>query len=464
MNKPEDNIEKLFQSHINDFDKMPDDSLWADIEANLPPVETPVRKLWRWGLAAALLLFSLIGYVAYQSLDNKQNSDIVGVKENTTKPDTDAQKSIPEKDTKTASRANETHVPEEQATKETIAIRAAENDKTALKENKIQKDKIASDSKSVKSQKAGNSIWKNPVTKSSELIVEKQNIVAIGKKPITAVKEPGKEIAVMFTEDNNIKANETISREIGEANNEQKAIANAEMAKGFSDVDYLNNRNDVAAHAIPFNTRIACEAEVQPQETRESFFKVPAEVYVSLTPSLNYYRVFSNAVINQFNGANNGGRVGWAVQAGAVYPLKLRRLSYRVGLSFFSAQSNFKYNLISGKQVPVRLDNNTFEYVNLESLQTESKKWQVLEIQNDLMYKVRPMQDFILGFKAGSSFTERPVFDAYTGYRFSKQVSHRQILWIETAYAYAINAQKSSYNTFSYHMDKYSLRIGLNFK
>ena len=249
-----------------------------------------------------------------------------------------------------------------------------------------------------------------------------------------------------------------------ESNDQQNVNDQTGDLVRLSDVDYLSNRGDIATNEIPLNTLIAYEAEYHLKEKKESFFKIPSEVYLSITPSLNYYRVFSSTIINQFNGANNGGRVGWAVQAGAMYPLKFRRFSYRVGLSYFSAQSNFRYNVVNRTQLPIRVNNNTFQYVNVESLQSESKKWQVLEIQNDLMYKVRPMQDLILGFKTGSSFTEKPVFDAYAGYRFSKQVSARQILWIEAAYAYAINSQKSRNNTFSYHMDKYSLRIGVNFR
>jgi hypothetical protein len=437
MKKPKDKIEDLFQSHINDFDKMPDDSLWDTIEANLPPVATPVHRLWRWGLAAALLLFSLIGYMAYQSLNTWQKADVIGAKGSTSKSNTTAQKSISKKDAKTASEANESNLTEEYQAKETKAANEAKNDKTAIAENQNQKDKHANSSELTKSQKNRTLINQNPVTKSAELITEKESLAYIGKNQITAVEEN---------------------------NNQQRIITAEEITKGLSAIDYLSNRNNITANAIPLNTHIAYEADYQPQEKKESFFKAPSEVYVSLTPSLNYYRVFANSPINQFNGANNGGRVGWAVQAGAVYPLKFKRMSYRVGLSYFSTQSSFKYNRINRTQMPIRLNNNTFEYVNVESTQAESKKWQVLEIQNDLMYRVRPMQDFIMGFKTGSSFTEKPVFDAYAGYRFSKQVSNRQILWIEAGYAYAINAQKSNNNTFSYHMDKYSLRIGLNFK
>lgn len=449
MNKPEDKIEELFQSHIDDFDKMPNDSLWADIEANLPPVVSPVQKLWRWGLAAALLLFSLIGYLAYQSLDTGQKTGVFGLKDNTSKNKSKSPEANSKKGTKTASEANESILKEEESVRETIVTSEAKNDKIAVAESKALEEKKSSTS--------------NLFTKSAQLITRKER-VSVSKDKTVKEKESEKQLAGAVTKDNQIKDSQTIGSMEEENNIQQNTIAKADDSERLSDVDYLSNRGDIAINEIPLNTHIAYEAEYRPKEKKESFFKTPNEMYVSITPSLNYYRVFSNTIINQFNGASKGGRVGWAIQAGAVYPLKFKRVNYRVGLSYFSAQSNFKYNVVNRTQMPIRLNNNTFEYVNVESLQLESKKWQVLEIQNDLMYKVRPMQDFILGFKAGSSFTEKPVFDAYTGYRFSKQVSNRQVLWIEAAYAYAINAQKSSTHTFSYHMDKYSLRVGVNFR
>lgn len=464
MNKPKDKIEELFQSHIDDFDKMPDDSLWADIEANLPHVASPMHSRWRWSLAAALFLFSLIGYMAYQSLGTRQKPGGIVSKENQVKNTIKSPESIDKKSTKTASEANESNLTEEQSVKDVIAIRGAKNDKLDIVESKTPKESIENSNKVGKRQESKASSASNPVTKSVELLTKKENRTAINQSITVGEKETNKKIAANVSEDNHLKDIQSIIS-MAEANsNQQNAIAKADNSERLSDVDYLSNKGDIIAKEIPLNTHIAYETEHQSVEKKESFFKIPGEVFVSITPSLNYYRVFSNTIINQFNGANNGGRVGWAVQAGAVYPLKFKRINYRVGLSYFSAQSNFKYNVVNRTQMPVRLNNNTFEYVNVESLQSESKKWQVLEIQNDLMYKVRPMQDFILGLKAGSSFTEKPVFDAYTGYRFSKQVSSRQVLWIEAAYAYAINAQKSSNNTFSYHMDKYSLRIGVNFR
>lgn len=463
MNKPKDKIEELFQSHLDDFDKMPDDSLWADIEANLPLAATPVYRLKRWGLAAALLLFSLIGYVAYQSFESGQKIVIAGSKENTPKSGTGMQTPIGKKGTKTASEANESNLAEEESVKETTVTSEAKNDKIALIERTITKEQVANRNKIKKQQTNKISITQNPVTKSLELITQKERVTNGNKHRTVEGKEAEKQIIAVVAEDNQVKDSQKIIK-IEIESNQQNAIAKTDASERLSDIDYLSNRSDITANEIPLNRYITYEAEYRPIEPKESFFKAPSEVFVSLTPSLNYYRVFSNTIINQFNGANNGGRVGWAVQAGAVYPLKFRRFNYRVGLSYFSAQSNFRYNVVNRTQMPVRLNNNTFEYVNVENLHTESKKWQVMEIQNDLMYKVRPMQDFILGFKAGSTFTEKPAFDAYTGYRFSKQVSNRQILWIEAAYAYAINAQKSTSNTFSYHMDKYSLRIGLNFR
>lgn len=464
MNKPEDKIEELFQSHINDFDKMPDDSLWDDIEMNLPPIAKPGIRLWRWGLAAALLLFSLVGYVAYQSLNNGEKTDEAGVKSNRHKSEAEAKRLVNKNDAKTVQEANENNQLSNDEPMELLADKEAKNNKIVVAEDKSKKEKVGFRNKVAKKSENRLFVDPNSIVKSSELIAQKTSSGKKGKKHRVAQQDFQGQIVALAAEVeavHDIEKNRTIEEE---RNNQIIAVTEKVDFERISAPDYLSGHEVSLANAIPLNTNITYEAAHHPEEKKESFFKTPSEVYISLTPSLNYYRVFSNAIINQFNGANNGGRLGWAVQAGAVYPLKFRRLSYRVGLSYFSAQSNFKYNLISRTQMPIRLNNNTFEYVNVESTQAESKKWQVIEIQNDLMYKIRPLQDFILGFKAGSSFTEKPVFDIYTGYRFTRQVNHRQTMWIEAAYAYALNARQSSKNTFSYHMDKYSLKIGVNFR
>jgi hypothetical protein len=457
MNKPEDKIEELFQSHINDFDKMPDDSLWESIEANLPPVVRPDRSLWRWGIAAALLLFSLIGYVAYQSFSTRQNKDIISAKENNPQGNRETGKIADRKDTKKAYQTNENELTHEEAWKEKT-VRESENNLIDVTENVVNKDR----------RKPRHKYFSKPVsesdTKLSGLITSQSSRSHRGKALKKLIEKSPEQALTLINKDNEIKDIEENRITVEQEHTPEIVVTKKEDLDRLMSPDYLNGHEGNLANVIPFNTRITFEAPYDPVEKSEGFFKTPSEVYVSLTPSLNYYRVFSSMPINQFNGAGNGGRLGWALQAGVVYPLKLRRFSYRVGAGYFSAQSNFRYNLLSGRQQPIRLNNNTFEYGNIESTQSESRKWQVVELQNDLMYKVRPMQDFILGFKTGANLGQRPVFDVYTGYRFSKAISHRQTFWVEIAYAYALNAQQSSRSTFSYHMDKYSLRVGLNYR
>ncbi|MFD0878332.1 hypothetical protein ACFQ1A_29470, partial [Massilia pinisoli] len=146
MNKPKDKIEELFQNHLDDFDKMPDDSLWADIEANLPPVATPVYKHWRWGLAAALLLFSLIGYVAYETFNDKPQSGLIGLKENSLKSSTDSQRKINNKGTKTTLEANRIKLTEEEKENEIEALGKAKNDKESVIKNLTPNENIADNS------------------------------------------------------------------------------------------------------------------------------------------------------------------------------------------------------------------------------------------------------------------------------------------------------------------------------
>jgi len=458
MNKPKDKIEELFQNHSDDFDRMPDDSLWDNIEAHLPPA-TPVYRLWRWGLAAALLLFSLVGYVAYELYGTNQQTDLAGKKENTSKRNADSENQEAQKSTKNELQEPNKDLVRDYVTQDEIAALAAEKQKNKTSDYAGRKEKA-----SITVNKRALSKASNKLNSTNESVIAQSTQIHTKQKTdktqIPADGASANEIAAVITENSvqiPLNATETSDSHVVIA-------AQVEENKRLSELASLAGHPAVFENYIAFNTTIAYKPEYRPEERKESFFKAPSELYVSLTPSLNYYRVISTMPINQFNAANNGGRVGWAVQAGAVYPLKIRRMNYRVGLSYFSTQSNFKYNVFTGRQQTIRLDNNTFGYVNINDLMTESKRWHVLEVQNDLMYKIRPMHDLILGFKAGSSFSEKPVFDAYTGYRLSKQVNHRQIFWIEAAYAYAINGQQSSRNAFSYHMDKYSLRIGVNFK
>ena len=462
MNKPKDKIEELFQNHSDDFDRMPDDSLWDNIEAHLPPA-TPVYRLWRWGLAAALLLFSLVGYVAYEFYGTNQQTALAGKKENTSKRNADSENQEAQKSTKNELEEPNQDLVRDYATQDEIAALEAEKDNNKtnddIRTEEKEKTSIASTVNKQKLNKASNKL-KSTNEASIAQNSQRGTKQKTNKPQISSNGTSANGIAVVNSENSTqmpLNATET-------SDSQAVLAAQAEAGERLSGLASLAGHPAVFDNEIAFNTAIASEPEYKPEEKKESFFKAPSELYVSLTPSLNYYRVISTMPINQFNAANNGGRVGWAVQAGAVYPLKIRRMNYRVGLSYFSTQSNFKYNVFTGRQQTIRLDNNTFGYVNIDDSRTESKRWHVLEIQNDLMYKIRPMHDLILGFKAGSSFSEKPVFDAYTGYRLSKQVNHRQIFWIEAAYAYAINGQQSSRNAFSYHMDKYSLRIGVNFR
>lgn len=439
MNKPKDKIEELFQSHSDDFDKMPDDKLWETIEAQLPPI-APKHIFLRWSLAAALLLFSLIGYWVYQSFTRPD------------KPVMGQSGKVPVKTAEKYATINSREDAEKTAektkgntNKNQTAGEAYQATVVMLHDKKEDKSKILAERQP---KKSANSQQMTKDTAAPKLFAEnkEQAVAAEVYSPKTAsVSERENDLtnAVQLTE-----------------------IPVIQQADGpdnrLAEVNYLATKDRYHTNGIPFNTHIAYEPVYHPEP--EPFFKTPAEWYVSLTPSLSYYRVFSNVLINQFSGASNGGRIGWAIQAGGVYPLKIRRLNYRVGVSYFSAQSNFKYSVVKGKQEPIRLNNNTFAYGAIESMETDSKKWQVFELQNDLLFDINHKQQAVIGVKAGSDFSKKPVFDTYLGYRFSKPVNARQVIWLEMAYAYAINAQNSSNRAFSYHMDKYSLRVGLNFR
>jgi hypothetical protein len=396
--------------------------------------------------------------VAYQALSTGQNNAMISVKENGIDKDKEAKKISDKRDVKTATEATENSL----VAKASGTAKEPENNRINMAENMFNQEQ--SERQYTADKKSLSKASSAPGIKSSGFTTYQSSRRKGTEKQKELTEEIPEQALAVIAKNEEIKDIEKSRINTEEENNPGIAVTKNETSDRFASPDYLNAHEGNLANAIPLNTRIIYEAAYQIEESKESFFKAPSEAYVSFTPSLSYYRVFSSIPINQFNGADNGGRLGWAVQAGVVYPLKLRRFSYRVGVGYFSAQSNFRYNLLNGRQQPIRLNNNTFEYGNIESPQSESKKWQVLEIQNDLMYKVRPMQEFILGFKAGGNVGQKPVFDAYTGYRFSKSISHRQTLWVEIAYTYALNAQQSSRNTFSYHMDKYSLRVGLNYR
>ena len=429
MNKPKDKIEELYQQHLDAFDKAPDDSLWEGIEANLPP-ENKTRLPWAWMSLAALLLITLGGgYYMYQANTSKQENKIL------------TQQTGDNQSTKTS---NETPITDKPGNIEPDI--PGINEKQNLTETPTYKRK------EVTVQTSGIAISATVKEKRGEDNINPAKVnIGLSK----ATNETNMVIQNSKSEESEI-TNESDK-------NTDLAVEKIAEPSVTSDLYYLKSKEVNFKYSIPFDTKIAYQAQENTKHKEPLVFIPPAEVFVAITPSLNYYRVFSNALISQFDGANNGSRIGWTLQAGVVYPLRHKKLKYRASVGYFSSQSDFKYKLTDSRQEIHKLDNNTIEYIPVQSMQSESKRWHVLEIQNDILYRIRPNHELIIGLKAGSNFTEKPIFHTYLAYRLSKPIASRQMLWIEPSYAYALNAQQSANHTFSYRMDKYGLRVGLSY-
>lgn len=443
MENFEDNLEKEYHERFHDFEEMPNDILWANIQARIEP-EQKKRTIFIWwtntrnrSIAAGILLGFLFGGYLLSSLldDSKKVSNFNGKTINAT---TSKQTSAKSTTKSTQIIDNEVNINREKAKK-------ADNNLVELNERR---DPIASRAKIAKPNQ--------------ERVVSENSsaVVSLTKSPTIAENKN----STLINEISSIEIKSPIEGELS-----KEAGLNTSKMIEFEKLVFLDSRK---AKFGNFNKILEIQiASNEPYEIEEPsrermVFIPPSEVFANVSPMLSYY-VFSpnrndNFMVNNLNGSSN--RLSFAAQLGFVYPLT-KKLDIRTGLSYMAGKSNISYGVSDLNQKVVKLiDEHTIEVSPANSIYSERKNWQYLELQSDLLYDIRKLQALSLGFRAGiqTDAINKPIFNARLGYLMSKPVNNKIALWIEPSVVFSLSSRHSLDNYFMYHTTGFSLNMGVS--
>jgi hypothetical protein len=249
---------------------------------------------------------------------------------------------------------------------------------------------------------------------------------------------------------------------------ENQAISDKKMNLNIAFL--ASKKVNIPQNEMPINLPAlnSVEPEIAFEETpkRRLVFIPPTEVFANVTPMLSYY-VFSpnkgdNLLVNNFNSSSD--RLSFAAQLGFVYPIA-KKLDLRTGFSFTAGQSKISYGLTNNNQRKVTIiDELNIEIEPTKSVITESRNWQYVEVQSDLLFEIKKLHSLSFGIRAGvqTSALNKPVFNGRIGYRVSKPVNNRVALWLEPSASFSLSSQSSIENHFLYHTTGFGLNIGVS--
>lgn len=479
MENFEDNIEKEYHERFQDFEEMPDDAVWNKIQERISP-EPEKRPIIFWwnsyrsmGIAASVLLGLLTGGYLFSTFfdttkpqSNKiTKSTPVGEKkqatestqlltENNTKTNSESQPKT------TAERNNELIISSESDEIKT-AIAAKTINKKDSKPNEIlhSETNVAIGDKNIEKTE---SVVSAPIeTLAKQESLPKTNAVFGSNPPILSENQI---IELASTNKEEAKDNINIPKKSDDINVEKQNVFTQELVfltPKITDIQSVNKILNVPA--LPQNEPVVAFEE--PRRERLVFIP-PTEIYANVSPMLSYY-VFSpnrtdNFVVKDFNSSSD--RLSFAAQMGVVYPLS-KKLDIRTGLSFMAGKSNFSYGLTNNNQKVVKvIDELNIEVQPVNSINTEYRNWQYLELQSDLLYTIKTLHALSVGFRAGvqTSALNKPVFNGRIGYRISKPVNNRVALWLEPSVVISLSSQESLNNHFLYRTTGFGLNMGVS--
>ncbi|MDZ7934972.1 MAG: outer membrane beta-barrel protein [Emticicia sp.] len=479
MESFEDNIEKEYHERFQDFEEMPDDAVWNKIQERIAP-EPEKRPIVFWwnnyrsmGIAASVLLGLLVGgyfFSTYFDTTKPQSDKItkstsVGEKKQTTKSTQLLSKNNTitnlESQPKTTTEQNNELLISSESDELKTAIASKTINKKGSKSNKVldSETELASVKKNIENT---GSVVSTPIeTLVKEESLAKINAIFDSNPPILPEKQI---IELASTNKEEAKNNINITKKSDDINAEKQIIITQELV-------FLTPKNtDIQLVSKVLNVPALPQSEPvftfeEPRRERLVFIP-PTEIYANVSPMLSYY-VFSpnradNFVVKDFNGSSD--RLSFAAQLGVVYPLS-KKIDIRTGLSFMAGKSNFSYGLTNNNQKVVKvIDELNIEVQPVNSINTEYRNWQYLELQSDLLYAIKKLHALSVGFRAGvqTSALNKPVFNGRIGYRISKPVNNRVALWLEPAVVISLSSQKSFDNHFLYRTTGFGLNMGVS--
>ncbi len=441
MKSFEDNIEKEYHERFQDFEEMPDDAVWSKIQESIAskPEKRPIIFWWNSyrsvGVAASVMLGLLAGGYLFLTFNQTK------------------QYTVSDKITISTQKWEK-----KQATQTTqfLSKRSALKYQVQHTSELKNEEKISPKSDNIRASKKIN---KNE-SKSIEVLHSETDIAILKRNSEKTESVRSKATGTLTKQENLLK---TIAI-FDDINAGKQNILTQEF--GF----LLPKGIDIQVISRNLNGPILSQAEPvyafeEPRQERLVFIP-PTEIYANVSPMLNYY-VFSpnradNFVVKDFNTSSD--RLSFAAQLGVVYPLS-KKLDIRTGLSFMAGKSNFSYGLTNNNQKVVKvIDELNIEVQPVNSINSEQRNWQYLEIQSDLLYAIKQLHAVSVGFRAGvqTSALNKPVFNGRIGYRISKPVNNRVALWLEPSVVLSLSSQQSLDNHFLYRTTGFSLNMGVS--
>lgn len=499
MENFDENLENEYRKRFEDFEEMPDDLLWKNIQARIAPEKEKPLVIW-WnalrspmGIAASVLLGLLIG--AYFLIKSDDGQPLGNLPE---KPASIASKPLKpapsHKDNVANAELAKTKADDEGIANEARRLASGETDgkkatqvKESLGENKqtrlpasVQQEEKAIAYKTIeeKTEETNkNTIAAKPATPiaQTELATKaptKQtddDKTVLANNASTQIKETTKTIGEQKADETTLAMSPIAGLPLG---NSVALVNESSVLKDtlFEHINSMHGKNAYVAVTAKLLQAPEVPAYEEPmifeEERRRLVFIPPTEVFANVTSTLSYYMFAPNKgdqiMVNNFS--SNSQRLGFAAQLGFVYPLA-KKIDLRTGLSYSTGKSRITYGITDEAQKSITvLNDNSIQINPGKSTKNENRNWQYFELQSDVLYEVRKMQAVSLGMKFGvqTAAMNQPLLQARLGYRISRPIAQRWALWLEPSVSFSLLSHNSMENLFMYRTNGLGMNMGVS--
>ncbi len=504
MENFDENIENEYRGRFSDFEEMPDDTLWKNIQTRIKPEEERPFVIW-WntmrgpaGIAASILIGLLIGaYFLIKPDSTQQISDL------TNKPDTSISQTkktvVTQEDKPAESKTNPDNKISNETNDESKQLTSVNVKKAQKANNVVPMQRLNNPQSPIVNKEANETIAQVTVEKEANKQEENKSAVAVINpnpesridKPIVAqtkqseeekavlanateqIKEDAKAIAEEKADESKLAINQNPKQIIPNpavpGNEENHPLALKDTL--FQRINVLNGKEAyqlaVAEKKLTAPELPAAELPLmEEEEKRRLVFIPPTEIFANVTSTLSYYRFAPNKgdqiLVENFSSSSQ--RLGFAAQLGFVYPIA-KKMDLRTGLSYFSGKSRISYGVTDNSQKSVTVLNDNSVQINPgNATKNENRNWQYFELQSDILYEVKKMQALSLGMKLGvqTSAVNNPLLQARVGYRLSKAIAQHWALWLEPSVSVSLSSHRSVENLFMYRTTGFGLNMGVS--
>lgn len=499
MENFDENLENEYRKRFEDFEEMPDDLLWKNIQARIAPEKEKPLVIW-WnalrspmGMAASVLLGLLIG--AYFLIKSDDVQPIGNLPEKPASVASEPSKpGVSQKDNVANAESAKAKVDDEGIANEARRLASGETDgkkatqvKESLGENKQTKlpasvqqeekaiayktieEKTEETNKNAVAAKPAKPIAQTELAKETPTKQTDNNKTVLANKASTQIKEITKATAEQKADETTLAMSPIAGQPLGNPG----ALANeSSVLKDtlFEHINSMHGKNAYVAVTAKLLQAPEVPAYEEPivfeEEKRRLVFIPPTEVFANVTSTLSYYMFAPNKgdqiMVNNFS--SNSQRLGFAAQLGFVYPLA-KKIDLRTGLSYSTGKSRITYGITDEGQKSITvLNDNSIQINPGKSTKNENRNWQYFELQSDVLYEVRKLQAVSLGMKFGmqTAAMNQPLLQARLGYRISRPIAQRWALWLEPSVSFSLLSHNSMENLFMYRTNGLGLNMGVS--